>query len=701
MFVQPNFVMHSFRFRSFSIFFFSLAALARAQTAPTPASPPAGEKISHLDAFVVSAGSDSKTSFDLAQGTAVLAGEELRRLAQATLGETLSATPGVSSTYYGPGASRPVIRGLGGDRIRVLDSGVGALDASNVSPDHNTALEPLFASRIEVLRGPSTLLYGSSAVGGAVNVIDNIIPDTAPDGKISGTLELRGGGAADERATLLSAGGGDKQFAFHVNALKQKTDDVKIPGVARIDADAPANQPRGTLPSSATDTSSVALGASGFWSAGHAGAAFNHYETNYGVPTGDDPPTSIKMKQNRADFAAEVTSPFGIFRSAKARLGVGDYTHSELSGGTTVNTTFHNKAWEGRLELPHAAIGDLTGTVGVQTSRSDFSAVGDEVVTPQSVTQTGALFALEEIKFGERTTVQFGARYEGQRVTLGEVDPALPRLAGYGARTDQKKNFGGASGSLGVVFHPEKDWSLAASLAYTERAPTAQELFSNGPHGGTGAYEIGTSGLGNERSVGLDLSVRKRAGFITGSVGVFANNFADYIYEQELPAGAVPVANNPDALTPFQFIARDAKFYGAEAEFVFHLVDEQSRHVHLELTSDYVRAEQTTDHTPLPRIPPLRFAARLTYDDGTWSALLEARHAMAQDRFTADETATAGYTLINASATYLLAAGRVNYELFARGNNLGNASAREHTSFLKDFSPLPGRGISGGVRLNF
>ncbi len=690
-----------FRFRVLSTFALGAACLARAQITPAPATPPAADKIDHLDAFVVSAGHDSKTSFDLAQGTAVLAGDELRRLAQATLGETLTATPGVSSTYYGPGASRPIIRGLGGDRIRVLDSGVGALDASNVSPDHNTALEPLFASRIEVLRGPSTLLYGSSAVGGVINVIDNTIPDTAPDGHAHGTVELRGAGAANERAAVVSIGGGDQGFAVHVNALKQRTADVKIPGVARIDAAAPANQPGGTLPGSATETFSVAGGMSVFWSAGHAGAAFNHYETNYGVPTGDVPPTSIKMNQNRADFAAELTSPFAFFLGAKARLGVGDYTHAELSGGTTVNTTFHNQAWEGRLELPHAAIGNLTGTVGVQAARSDFSAVGDEVVTPQSITQTGALFALEEFKFNDVTTLQFGGRAEGERITLGDVDRALPAVPGYRARTGQKKNFGGASASLGVVFYPAKNWSIGASRAYTERAPTAHELLSNSPHGGTGADEIGTSGLGNEKSTGLDLSVRKRAGFVTGSVGIFANQFSHYIFEQELPAGAVPAANNPAALTPFQFIARDAKFHGAEADLLFHLFDAQGRHVHLELTADSVHAEQTTDHTPLPRIPPLRYAARINYEDGTWNLLLEARHAMTQGRFTANETATAGYTLVNASASYQLAAGRMSYEFFLRGNNLGNAAAREHTSFLKEFAPLPGRGVGAGVRMNF
>ncbi len=673
--------------------------MARAQTAPA-APPPKGD-VEHLDKFVVSAGPDATTAFDLAQGTSVLTGADLRQLAQATLGETLASTPGVSSTYYGPGASRPVIRGLGGDRVRVLESGVGALDASNVSPDHNAALEPLFASRIEVLRGPSTLLYGTSAVGGAVNVIDNRIPDAALDGSAHGTLELRGGGAANERAAILAAGGGAKNFAVQVDALKQKTDDLKIPGVARIDADAPPNQLAGTLPSSATETWNGSLGASVFWSAGHAGAAFSDYETTYGVPTGDVPPTSIDMKQKRLDLAGEITQPFGVFRGAKARIGFGDYTHSELSGGTQVNTTFKNKAWEGRVELPHAAIGAVSGTLGAQASSSDFSAVGDEVVTPPSRTDTAALFALEELKLGDDTTLQVGARFETESVKLGAVDPTLPAVPGYGARSGEKKNFASLSGSAGLVFHPVKDWSIATSLAYTERLPTAQELFSNGPHGGTGAYEIGTSGLGNERSLGLDLSVRRRAGFVTGAASAFVNRFQDFIFEHELPAAAIPAAKNPDGLRPFQFVARDAQFYGGELEAVFHLADRETRHVHLELRSDYVRAEETSSHLPLPRIPPLRAAAKLSYDDGRWTANVEVRHAARQDRFTPDEGPTAGYTLLDADVSRLFATGRASYELFVKGTNLTNITAREHTSFLKEFAPLPGRGVAAGVRASF
>lgn len=670
-------------------------SLARAQT-PAPADE--HEAVVKLDSVVVSAAGNDKTAFDLAQGTAILAGDELLQRSQGTLGETLAATPGVASTYYGPGASRPIIRGLGGDRIRVLENSVGALDASNVSPDHNTALEPLFASRIEVLRGPSTLLYGSSAVGGAVNVIDNRIPLTRAERPVSGAIELRAFGDNEERTAVAAIGAGRGDFAVQVDALTTHTDDLHIPGVARIDADAPADQPDGRVPNSDIETKSGSVGATWFGTAGHLGAAVSRYETDYGVPV--DEPISIAMRQTRLDLDGAITQPFGIFTGANARFGLGDYTHSEIADHTTTNTTFKNKAWESRLELPHAWTDTVTGTFGVQAARSDFSAVGEEVVTPPSVTQSEAVFGLEEWKL-PHVTVQAGGRVEHQSIELGEVSPDLPAVPGYAATSGEKNSLTGVSGSLGLVLYPAKDWSAGLALAYSERLPTAQERFSNGPHGGTGAWEIGTADLGKEKSLGLDLSVRKRAGFLTGSVGVFVNRFNGYIFEQRLADDAIPADVNEEGLAVYQFVAKDALFRGAEAELTFHLAESRGWHLHLDLMSDYVRATQTTDDENLPRIPPLRYGAGLHFENDTWSLGLETRHTVKQDDVAEGETATPGYTLLNASISYALRTGATRYELFARGTNLTNTEARVHTSFLKDFVPLGGRGILAGVRVTF
>lgn len=682
-----------------------LACLANARTAPAKSTGPHDEPLA-LEAMVVSAGPDPKSAFDLAQGTSVLVSDQLRRSMMVTLGDTLAATPGVNATYYGPGASRPIIRGLGGDRVRMLDNGVGSLDASNVSPDHNVSVEPLLVDRIEVLRGPATLLYGNSAVGGVVNVIDNRIPAAAPDRPLSGRTEFRYDSAANERTGVLAVTAGGPAFALQVNGLRSGTDDVQIPGYA--DPASPANE--GTLVNSAVSTRSISVGGTRFGGSGNIGVAVSEYDTVYGVPVGE--PIAIDMRQRRADLRAELTRPAGPFKSAKFRLGLADYTHAEVDRPTGLaNTTFRNKAYEARLELARRDVGSLAGTVGLQTSRSDFSADGEEVVTPPTLTLNHALFVLESYQARPGLTLQFGGRYEFQSIELGAADPLLPAYPGYSATTGDKRTARGFSLSAGAVYHPAGDYSLGFSLAYTQRLPVAQEVFSNGPHGGTGAYEIGSAGLGKEISLGLDLTLRKRVGFVTGAAGVFLNRIQGFIFEQKDPAqyfdedtGAfLPYPEPPGAvfLPIYQFIAKDALFCGSEAELALHFVDTEVHDLHLDLTADYVQARQTTDGEPLPRIPPLRAGAALRYRFGPWQAGLGLRHSFRQDRVAAGETETAGYTLVGADASYRITQTRVEWEFFVRGSNLTDEDARVSTSFLKDIAPLPGRSVTLGLRLTF
>ncbi len=691
-------------FRSFPLFFV-LTGLASAQTVPAKSAPDHDEPLA-LEAMVVSAGPDAKSAFDLAQGSSVLVSDQLRRSVMATLGDTLAAVPGVNATYYGPGASRPIIRGLGGDRVRMLDNGVGSLDASSVSPDHNVSVEPLLVDRIEVLRGPASLLYGSSAVGGVVNVIDNRIPSSAPELSVSGRAEFRFGSAAREHTGVLAVTAGGPAFALQVNGLRSSTDDVRIPGYA--DPANPADH--GTLINSAISTKSVSVGGTRFGAAGSLGMAVSEYGTVYGLPVGE--PINIDLRQRRADLRAELTRPFGMFKGAKFRFGLADYTHAEVDASTGLrNTTFKNQAYEGRLELVQQDTGDLTGTVGLQTSRSDFSAEGEEVVTPPTLTSNYALFVLESYQARPDLTLQFGGRYELQSIRLGGVDPLLPAYPGYSATTGEKRTERGFSLSAGAVYYPAADYSLGVSLAYTQRLPVAQEVFSNGPHGGTGAYEIGSAGLGTEVSLGLDVTLRKRAGFVTGSVGVFVNNISDFIFEQKdagryfdentglfLPYPAPP---GTTLLPIYQFVAKDALFYGAEAELALHLVDTEAKDLHLDLTADYVHAQQTADDEPLPRIPPLRAGAVLRYDTGPWNLGLSLRHSFRQDRVAPGETETAGYTLVGADVSYRFTRSRMEWEFFARGSNLTDEDARISTSFLKDLAPLPGRSATLGLRLTF
>jgi len=418
------------------------------------------------------------------------------------------------------------------------------------------------------------------------------------------------------------------------------------------------------------------------------------------------------MRQRRADLRAETTQLQGFFKSARVRFGLADYTHAEIDTTTgRPNTTFKNKAYEGRAELTQQEAGNLSGTLGAQTSRSDFSAAGQEVVTPPSLTTTNALFALESYQLTPALSLQFGGRYERQSIRLGNVNPLLPAYPGYSATTGEKRTDHGFSFSTGVVYSPAKDYSLGFSIATSQRVPSAQEIFSNGPHGGTNSYEIGTSALDKETSTSLDLTLRKRTGYVTGSVGVFTNQFKNFIFEQRDPTTyfdetsgrflPYPASSGGGSLPIYQFIAKDAFFYGGEAEVTIHLVDTTTDRLHLDLTSDYVHAEQTTDHEALPRIPPLRFGSGLRFEHGPWTAGVSMRHAFRQDRVASGETETPGYTLLGADLSYRLSWSRTEWELFARGSNLANADARVSTSFLKAVAPLPGRSVTWGVRLTF
>lgn len=677
-----------------------LSGLAAAQPAASHDAPLSGDEHAlHLDNFVVTASPLARAPDEISAPTSVLAGRALTQRLQPSLGETLAGLPGVDSTYFGPGASRPVIRGLGGDRIRVLTGGVGTIDASSISPDHAVSLDPLLVDRVEIVRGPASLLYGGGAVGGVVNVIDGRIPETLPPGPLTGRLEIRGDTASDERAGAAVLTGAAGQIAWRADAFRRTSDDLQIPGYAESEtvrageaaehgeslAEHDAELVRGRLPNSATETTGAAAGFSFIGATGHVGLAYSGYNTLYGVPghehagePGDG--VRIDLHQRRLDAHGEWLSSEGWLRAAKFQLGLADYHHVELEGDE-IGTRFDNQGREGRLELVHASVGPFEGALGFQASRSDFRAIGAEAFLPPSVTHNEGVFLYEEASAGA-VTWQVGARVEHQKITP-EAGSGLP------GRTHTPVTF-----TSGFIWKLPADYTLALSLSANERAPGAQELFADGPHAGTGAYEIGDSSLGVERSTGADLSLRKRAGFVTGEIGVFLNRFDGYIYESATGAEA-------DGLPVFAFVQRDAEFYGGEAEVVFHLHETKRASADLRLFADTVRGTNTTDGTPLPRITPVRFGAAVDWRAGPWALGAEWRRVTAQDRIAPTETATDGYDLLGLSGSRRLVFGRNQLEIFVRGTNLLDEEARVHASFLKDIAPLAGRSATLGVRLAF
>ena len=719
--------------RHLSTFIFT-AVLATAQTdqAPSPERDATDDQLIHLDDLIVTASPYARNQIDLAQPTHVLTGARLALQQSSSLGELLSGEPGVSSTYFGPGASRPIIRGMGGDRLKILENSIGTIDASVTSPDHAVSLDPLLIERVEIVRGPAALLYGSNAVAGAVNIITHRIHTARPERVIEGRFELRTQSVNDEESAGLVLEGGVGSFAWHLDAFKRKAADLKIPGYAESaqrraaeeaeyhDEDEGEDQAEeeayGTLPNTSIAANGGAIGFTYLGDWGMAGVSFNGYNTLYGVPAGahshedehheeaeeehEEPAAEnvrIDLVQRRFDLQSEITRDFGIFEGAKIKLGSSQYRHQELEG-TEIGTIFRNRGYDARLELLHHPLANFTGAIGFQSSRSDFEAIGEEAFVPPSRTQTHALFIFEEREFGALTW-QLGGRGEVQKVDL--EDGSLRSLS------DEM-----VSVSSGLVWKFSDPWSLGLSTARTERAPNVQERFADGAHIGTQAYEIGDPNLGLETSYAVDLTLRKRAGFVTGSFTVFHHQFDNFIYEK--PSGLFAVEHNgslefvaaddPEAeegLAVYRYVQHDAQFQGAELEVTFHLHDNERSQLDLTLGGDLIHAEDRQSNTNLPRITPARTKVGLQWACDSLVLGSEVQFVGAQNRTAPGETSTEGYQLISASLSYRLPIGNQSVTLFARGTNLTNEEARAHTSFLKEVAPLPGRNLNLGVRLSF
>ncbi|WP_277964159.1 TonB-dependent receptor, partial [Pseudomonas sp. RIT-To-2] len=634
---------------------------------------------------------------ELAAASTVLAGDTLTLAQKGSLGETLNGQPGVSSSYFGPGASRPIIRGQDGDRIRLLQNGVGALDASSLSYDHAVPLDPVNVERVEIVRGPAALLYGGTAIGGVVNTFDNRIPVDAIEG-IHGAGELRYGGADTTRSSAGKLEAGDGTFALHLDANARSFNDVRIPGYAhstsvRASEDADDNGGKHRLANSDGRQDGGAIGGSYTWDHGYAGLSYSTYDANYGSPAEDD--VRIRMQQDHYAFASQIRDLEGPFTSVKVNAGYTDYKHSEIEDGE-VGTTFKNKGYEARIEGRHQPLGPLEGVVGAQVNRSQFQALGEEAFVPQTDTDSAALFILEDWQATERLKLSLGGRLEHTRVTPDAQGNERFEAA------DKRSDFTAASLSSGAVYSLTPVWSLAATLAYTERAPTFYELYANGAHVATGTYEVGDASLAKEKAVSSDLALRFDNGVHTGSVGVFYSHFSNYIGllgtghtlndEGEEDASGIP---------EYTYSGVRARFAGIEAQDHWALGENAFGKWALELSGDYTRAKNLDNGEDLPRIAPLRLNSGLLWEKDHWQARLDVQHASAQHRVPANETGTDGYTTLGASAGYRFSVGQSQWLAFVKGENLTNQTVRYASSILRDTAPAPGRSIEVGLRTTF
>ena len=638
---------------------------------------------------------------DVLSGTSVVTGVELTRDLRPTIGDTLAHQPGVSATSFGPNASRPILRGFQGERVRVLTDGIGSIDVSNTSVDHAVVINQLTADRIEVLRGPAALLFGSSAIGGVVNVIDSRIPRKVPDEIVHIDGIANYGSASNERS---ASGTVDVPVAgklvFHVDGSYSKTGNLdtgsfilspalRAQALASPDADIRGLAAlRGALPNSEARTWDVGAGAALITDGGNLGFNVSHYDSLYGIPIrySLDPAVEaeqvrLQVKQTRVDGRAEVNVGGNFLDKIRFRGSFADYKHSEIDDTGAIGTTFLNKGWEGRLEFVQAKRGAWQGASGVQVAIRDFNVIGAEAFVPKNTTNQTGIFTLQSFDLGP-FKAEVGARYERTKI---EADASA--TIGNPA---YKRNYEAFSGSLGASYALGSGVKIGLTGSHTERAPAAEELFANGPHAGTQAFEIGNPDFKKETSNGIEATLRGEGSGYSFSLAAYHNWFDNYIYETQ--TGAVQ-----DDLPVFQSRQASARYLGFEGELSVKLAELGDYTINADGVGDYTRAT-ISGGGPVPRIPPLRLLGGLEAQSDKIDARAEVEWTADQNRVAAFETPTKGFTLVNASLAWRPYGKGNRTSIVLSASNILNIEARRHASFLKDFAPLAGRDLRISAR---
>lgn len=619
-----------------------------------------------------------------------LSGQTLLEQGQGSLGETLNHLPGVSSTYFGPNASRPIIRGFDGDRIRVLNNSGGSMDVSSLSYDHAVPMDVLTTERIEVLRGPAALQYGGSALGGVVNVIDNRIPRQSMQGLV-GKAQTQWASGNDERSqgALLEVGQG--VWVFHADAFDRRTRDVKVPH--ELHCSKPGSlELASRICNSASDSTGGAVGASLFLEQGYLGMSFNNYQSHYGTVAEDQ--VSIGMRSNHAALEGEWRPDSRLFQQLNFQASQTDYLHTEFDAGTP-GTVFTNKGHDVRIQLRHkpwhTGAGTWDGVWGLQAEHAQFSAMGEEAFAPFSNTRTKALFLFESYSVAE---LQFnvGGRKEAVTVeSLGNPDPSVDRFL-LGMR-----QFSPQSMAASASWQTLPQWRLSTSLSHVQRAPKDYELFANGPHVATAAWEKGDATLAVEKANSMDVSVDWNQGPNQFKMTAFQSQFSNFV-------GLLGSMDVEAGLPVQKYQGVRAKFNGIETSAQWRLFQAAS-HLDLAVKADAVRAQNLSVNEPLPRISPLRLGASLIHASGPWSARVGFDWYAAQDRVPARSVATDAYTLWHGFVNYKQKLEGLTLNWFAKLDNISNQWAYSATSILTSTapgkSPLPGRSLKLGVMATF
>ena len=658
---------------------------------------------------------------DILAGTSVLTGDKLAEDLRGQIGDSLTGLAGVSSTSFSPGSSRPVLRGFQGPRVRVMTDGIGSLDASNTSVDHAVTIDPLTAQRVEVLRGPAVLLFGGDAIGGAVNVIDKRIPRDVPDDAVH--LDAIGGyGSAANDWSI--AGSVDvpltSKLVVHADGSYRDTDDVRVPGFVLAPAlrsevlAAAAEETEeghldeaaeltdtanlsGRVPNTASRTETAGAGIAFIDDGGNLGFSVSYYDTDYGVPARpgsghahgeegeeaeeggeEEGPVTIGLQQIRADLRGAVNMG-GFFESLNFRAGYSDYEHTEFEGDE-IGTIFSVSGIEARAELVQADHDGWRGVVGSQVLVRDFNAIGAEAFVPKNSLESWAFFTLQEVDLGN-WELEGALRFDQTSISANTIN--------------FDRSFNTVSGAVGLAYAPDDSaFKIGVNISRAERAPSAEELLSNGPHIATQAFEIGNPNFTTEKSWGGELYARWDSDDVQLSATIYGNLFDDYIFEAETAA-------EEDGLPVFQYFQRDATYYGFEASASAVFARAGDFDFIANGVADYVRAKIDNGGGSVPRIPPLRLLGGLKAHSDSFDLGAEVEWTDSQNKVAAFETTSDGFTMVNASAAWRPFGKDGGVTLLASANNIFDVNARRHASFTKDYVPLSGRDIRVSAKFSF
>ena len=670
----------------------------------------------HLEEIVVSSGSAALTRSELANPVGVLTGYDLSESSSLSLGESLKDMPGISSSYIGPALSRPIIGGVGGSRVKILQQGVETADLSDIGADHAMNVDAFDAGRIEIIRGPSALLYGSNATGGVVNIIDGRVPNERPAGFVEGTVMGRVGSVAHERSGGGNISGAFGNLVWRARALVRESGDFStpefMPGEEHHEEGEPAALHLTSVVNSGSSLARGSFGLSWIGRRGYIGGAVTVHNNDHGVPGhahhgheeehgdddhgdddqgdddhGDDDHSEEEPAEGVGEVTGEMTSRTydlegayrfsnSMLRGIRFRAALTNYETAEVEhveeGEEGVSTILGRDQLEGRLEVDHVLTSNMVGVAGIQIANSDMTIEGTEAFLPDALSTGIGVFALERVNLNA-LRFEFSGRMQWQSHD--------PRESGM-----TERSFTALSLSGGVNYERSEDVRFSLSWARASKMPDVTELYAQGLHTSTRAVELGNENLEVETTNGLTIASHIQRDPLTASISAYTNNANNFIY-------LAPTEREEEGNPVYQMNQAEARISGVEVDARLELLHGQRSHLVLRLWGDYVRGRLVENEQDLPRMPPLRVGAGLRYVLGGFGIDFSVKHVADQEQVFPGETETHGYTMVNATARYRLVVGSTVQHISLQGSNLTNVLAREHTSFVKGLVPLPGRDL--------